>query len=162
VAVGSFVPWRDAGSFGLGFTFAVDGYTPAAGEEPPYGRLRMTSPHFFDVLGIPLLAGRDFTDADRAGAEPVSIVSETVAQRLFANGDVVNRHLWWTDPLFGTPAPRRIVGVVADVDDENIVRQPALTIYQPVPQMGAAGRLFVRASGDPYALVPEVTRVIHE
>jgi putative ABC transport system permease protein len=95
----------------------------------------------------------------------VSIVSQSVAQRLFPNGDAVNRKLWWTDPsaaLFGLSVPRRIVGVVADVDDEHVVRGPALTVYQPVRQIGIAGRLFVRAEGDPYALVPAVTRVIHE
>ena len=162
VAVGSFVPWRDAGSFGPGFRFTVEGYRPADGEEHPLARLRMTAPRFFAVLGVPLHAGRDFTDDDRAGSELVSIVSQSVAQRLFPNGDAVNRHLWWTDPLFGKPVPRRIVGVVADVDDENVVRGPALTVYQPVRQMGAAGRLFVHAAGDPYALVPEVTRVIRE
>ena len=70
--------------------------------------------------------------------------------------------MWWTDPYFGKPVPRRIVGVVADVDDENVVRGPALTIYQPVRQMGVAGRLFVRTAGDPYALVPAVTRIIRE
>ena len=96
------------------------------------------------------------------GSEPVSIVSQSVAQRLFPNGDAVNRHMWWTDPYFGKPVPRRIVGVVADVDDENVVRGPALTVYHPVRQMGVAGRLFVRAAGDPYALVPAVTRVIRE
>jgi ABC-type antimicrobial peptide transport system permease subunit len=69
--------------------------------------------------------------------------------------------MWWTDPYFGSkPLPRRIVGVVADADDENVVRGAALTIYHPVRQLGVAGRLFVRASGDPYALVPAVTRVI--
>ena len=68
-----------------------------------------------------------------------------------------------TDPYFGrTPVPRRIVGVVADVDDENVVREPAMAIYQPVRQIGVAGRLFVRAAGDPYALVPPVRRVIRE
>ena len=82
------------------------------------------------------------------------IVSQSVAQRLFPDGDAVNRTLWWTDPLFGKPTPRRIVGVVADVDDENVVRGPALTIYHPLQQMGVAGRLFVHTSGDPYALVP--------
>jgi ABC-type antimicrobial peptide transport system permease subunit len=51
---------------------------------------------------------------------------------------------------------------VADVDDENIVRAPAQAIYQPVRQIGVAGRLFVRAANDPYALVPAVTRVIRE
>ena len=48
------------------------------------------------------------------------------------------------------------------MDDENVVPEPALTIYQPVQQMGMAGRLFVHAEGDPYALVPAVTRAIRE
>jgi ABC-type antimicrobial peptide transport system permease subunit len=122
--------------------------------------MRIVAPRFFAVLGVPLVAGRDFTDDDLRESEPVSIVSESVARRLFPNGDAVNRHLSWTDPLFGKPVPRRIIGVVADVDDENVVPGPSLTVYQPVQQMGFAGRLFVHAVGDPYALVPEVTRII--
>ena len=165
VAVGSFVPWRDAGSLGPGFQFTVEGYKPADGEEDPRARMRMVAPRFFAVLGVPLLAGRDFSDDDRRGTEPVSIVSQSLAQRLFPNGDAVNRHLTWTDPVFriyGKPVPSRIVGVVADVDDENVVPAPALTVYQPVWQMGIAGRLFVHAAGDPYTLVPAVTRVIRK
>ena len=164
VAVGSFVPWRDAGDLGPGFLFTVDGYTPADGEENPRGRMRMVAPRFFAVLGVPLVAGRDFTDDDRRGSELVTIVSQSVAQRLFPNGDAVNRHLTWTDPVFSIwkPVPSRIVGVVADVDDENVVPGPAMTIYQPAWQVGVAGRLFVHAAGDPYALVPAVTRVIRE
>src|SRR5438067_11378283 len=150
---------------GTGFQFTVEGYSPADGEENPRGRMIMVAPRFFDVLGVPILAGRDFTDEDRRGREPVTIVSQSVAQRLFTNGDAVNRHLTWTDPVFsiyGKPVPSRIVGVVADVDDENVVPGPALTIYQPAWQVGVAGRLFVHAAGDPYALVPAVTRVIRE
>jgi putative ABC transport system permease protein len=164
-AVGSFVPWRDAGSFGPGFQFTVEGYTLADGEENPRGRMRMVAPHFFAVVGVPLLAGRDFTDEDRGGSEPVTIVSQSVAQRLFPNGEAVNRHLTWTDPVFayaGTPVPSRIVGVVADVDDESVVPVAAMTVYRPVWQMGIGGRLFVRAAGDPHALVPAVTRVVRE
>ena len=162
VALGNFVPWRDAGRMGPGFQFTVEGYTAADGEENPYGRLRIVAPRFFSVLGVPLLAGRDFTEDDRGDSEPVVIVSQSVAQRLFPNGEALNRKLWWTAPLFGKPQPRRIVGVVADVDDENVVRGPALTVYHPFQQMGVAGRLFVHASGDPYALVPSVTRIIRE
>ncbi len=161
VAAGSFVPWRDAGSLPR-FQFAVEGYTPADGEENPHGRLRIVAPGFFAVLGVPMLAGRDFTEDDRGSSEPVVIVSQSIAQRLFPNGDALNWKLWWTDPVFGTPLPRRIVGVVADVDDENVVGGPALTVYHPVQQMGFAGRLFVHAAGDPYALVPTVTRIIRE
>jgi ABC-type antimicrobial peptide transport system permease subunit len=79
---------------------------------------------------------------------------------LFPNADALNRHLW-----FGTATPRRIVGIVADVDDQNVVQEPTLTIYEPIlgGQMGQlANRLFVRAAGDPYRLVPAVTRVIRE
>jgi hypothetical protein len=142
---------------------SADGHAPANGEENPHGRLRLAAPHFFAVLGVPVIAGRDFTDNDGArGTEPVSIVSQSVAKRLFAKGDALNRHVWVTDPVSGGSAPNRIVGVVADVDDENVVGAPAMTIYLPVRQIGYGGRLFVRASGDPYALVPEVTRVIHE
>jgi predicted permease len=160
-AVGMLVPWRDSGS-GLASRFAVEGYTRADGEEDPSARIRLTGPRFFSVLGIPMLTGRDFTDEDRADSELVVVVSQTVAQRLFPNGEAINRHLWWTDPFFGKPSPRRIVGIAADVDDENVIRQPAMTIYMPVAQMGLGGRLFVRAAGDPYAVVPAVTRVIRE
>jgi len=163
VALSMFVPWRDAGSFGPGIQFAVDGYRPADGEENPRARFRVVSPRFFAVVGVPLVAGRDFTDEDRRGSELVAIVSQSVAQRLFPNGEALNRHMWWTDPYFGgKPVPRRIVGVVADVDDESIVRGPSMAIYQPVRQIGVAGRLFVRASGDPYAVVPAVRRTIHD
>jgi putative ABC transport system permease protein len=163
VSAGMTVPWRDRGM--PHFQFTVEGYTPAEGEENPHARFRVVGPRFFAVVGVPMLAGREFTDDDRAGGEPVVIVSHSVAQRLFPNGDAVNRKLWWTDPLaslYGKPAPNRIIGVVADVDDENVVPAPAPAVYVPAHQLGAAERLFVHASGDPYALVPAVTRVIHE
>ncbi|HZD53903.1 MAG TPA: ABC transporter permease, partial [Woeseiaceae bacterium] len=162
VAIGSSVPWRDAGRFGPGFRFTVEGHSLADGEEQPHGRMRFVAPGFFSVLGVPLLAGRDFTAADDGESENVVIVSQSVAKRMFPGGDALNRKFWWTDPFFGEPEPRRIVGIVADVDDENVVRGPALTIYHPIEQMGIAGRLFVHTAGDPYALVPPITRVIRE
>jgi putative ABC transport system permease protein len=163
VSIGNFVPWRDAGKWGnrAGIPFAAEGYAPADGEENPRARLRVVAPDFFNVIGVPLHAGRDFTPEDRRGSEPVVIVSQSLAQRLFPNGDALNHKMWWTDPYFGPkPFPRRIVGVVGDVDDESIVRGAAMTVYHPLPQMGVAGRLFVRASEDPYALVQPVTRTI--
>src|SRR5688572_10128346 len=144
VAVGNVVPWRDAGRFGPGVKFAVEGYTPADGEENPRARLRNVSAGFFATLGVPLLAGRDFTADDRRDSEFVVIVSQSVAQRLFPNGDAVNRRFWWTDPYFGPKVlPRRIVGIVADVDDESVVPRPAMTVYHPFRQMPFANRLFV-------------------
>ena len=159
-ALGSFVPWRDAAS-SFRIKFTVEGYTAADGEENPYARLRMVAPRFFSVLGVPLVAGREFTDDDRADSAPVAIVSQSLAQRMCAGGDAVNRTLWWTDPVYGKPQPYRIVGVVADVDDEKVAPGQALMIYHPIQQIRVAGRLFVRTTtDDPHALVPVVTRMI--
>jgi ABC-type antimicrobial peptide transport system permease subunit len=58
--------------------------------------------------------------------------------------------------------PRRIIGVVPDIDDENIIPNPGMTVFQPVDQEGWRGRLFVRSSQDPYSLVPAIARTIHE
>jgi predicted permease len=166
VAVGTTVPWRDAGSFGPGFQFSVEGYTRADGEEDPRARFRTVSPGFFDSIGVRLLAGRDFTEDDRRSGEKVVIVSQSVARRLFSTGDALNRRLVWTDPVMKfinvTADGRRIVGIAPDVDDENIVPGPALTVYHPFEQEIGGGRLFVHAGGDPYALVSPITRIIRE
>jgi predicted permease len=159
VAAGLVVPWRDP-SDGLKFRFAFEGYQPADGEEDPTCRFRPVSPRFFGVLGVPILAGRDFMDEDRGDTELVAMVSQSVAPRLFPNGEALNRRLWFATS--GKPRPRRIVGIVADVDDENVVQEPSLTVYYPLQQMTGPTRLFVRAAGDPYALVPSVTRIIRE
>jgi len=162
-SVGSNVPWRDAGAFGLGgFTFTVEGYTLADGEEKPRGRFRLAAPNFFAVLGVPFVAGRDFTDDERGKKDLVVIVSQTLAQRMTTNGDIVNRKLLWNEPTSNRAVSARIVGVVADVDDENVAHRPAMTMYFPVLQMGYGGRLFVQTAGDPYTVVPSITRLIRE
>jgi hypothetical protein len=116
-------------------------------------------------LGVPIIAGRDFNDGDRAGKEMVVIVSQSLAQRMFPNQDAVNRHVMWTDPIMKfidvSTAPRRIVGVAADVDDENVEPGPALTVYEPFEQANLwGGRMFVHAHVDPHPLISPVTRII--
>lgn len=165
VAVGTMTPWRDAGAFGPGFWFSAEGHVRAAGEEDPRGRFRMVSPGFFASLGVPMIAGRDFNDGDRNGKELVVIISQSVARRMFPNQDAVNRHVMWTDPVMKfidvSTAPRRIVGIAADVDDENVQPGAALTIYQPFEQGEIwGGRLFVHAHVDPHPLIIPVTRII--
>ena len=164
VALGTAVPWRDTGFFAAQFT--AQGYVKANGEEDPRARFRTVSPGFFASLGVPIIAGRDFTEADRHDAEKVVIVSQSLAQRMFPNGEAVNRHLMWTDPVTKfidvSTAPRRIVGVAADVDDENVVPGPTMTVYHPFEQEIFQGRLFVHARTDPYALVAPITRVIRD
>jgi len=164
VAVGTNVPWRDTGFFAA--QFAVEGYVKANGEEDPRARFRTVSPGFFASLGIPVIAGRDFNEADRRDAEKVVIVSQSVAQRLFPNQDAVNRRLMWTDPVIKfidvSGGLRRIVGVVPDVDDENVEPRSEMTVYHPFGQEIFGGRLFVHTRTDPYALVPPITRIIRQ
>ena len=110
------------------------------------------------------MAGRDFTDADRNLAERVVVISESIARQLFPGQDALNRRLTWTDSVMKfinvSNEPRRIVGIVADVDDERIEAGPSLSVYHPFEQELAGGRLFVHTRSDPYALVPGITRTI--
>src|SRR5271155_1361640 len=69
VAIGTIVPWRDAGTFGPGFEFSVEGRKAANGEGDPHAQLRAVSPNFFASLGVPIIAGRDFNDSDRKDSE---------------------------------------------------------------------------------------------
>ncbi|MGA2602058.1 MAG: ABC transporter permease, partial [Bryobacteraceae bacterium] len=166
VSVGTAVPWRDAASFGFGLEFSADGHVKGPGEEDPRARIRIVSPGFFGTLGLPIIAGRDFNDSDRHGGEPVAIVSQSVAQRMFPTSDALNHHMVWTDPVMKfagiDPKPRRIIGVVADMDDEHVAPGAMMTVYHPFDQDGLwAGRMFVRARSNPYGLLPPITRIIH-
>jgi predicted permease len=166
VALGTLTPWREGGTFGPGMQFTAEGYARGTAEDDPRGQFRIVSPGFFAALGVPMIAGRDFNDLDRKDSEPVAIVSQTVAQRMFPNQQAVNRHVTWTDPILKfigvvKPTPMRIVGIAADIDDEHLVPGPTLTLYQPFGQGPLfAGRLFVHVRSDPYALVTPIARTI--
>jgi len=160
-------PWRDSGMLKFTLQFAVEGRTSESGKEDLRARFRFVSPRYFSTLGIPLLDGREFTDADRKDAEPVVIVSKSIAQRLFPGEKVIDRHIMWTDPMLKYaagmigPERRRIVGVAGDVDDANIIPQSNLSIYGPFAQGPIFGAcLIVRAENDPYALVTTITKTI--
>ena len=166
VAEGLNVPWRGDRAQELSFSFAAQGAHRQNGKDDFRATFRSVSPEFFATLGVPIIEGRDFNDGDKDGSERVVIISQSLAQQLYPGQDAVNRTMWWTDGVMKfigiSTEPRRIIAVVPDFDDENIIPSPAMTIYQPVDQEGWSGRLFIRAHQDPYALVPAVTRTIHE
>ncbi|HKD75320.1 MAG TPA: FtsX-like permease family protein, partial [Ktedonobacterales bacterium] len=121
IAFGDSVPWRD-GIFDANLQFSADGHVHAPGVEDPLAHGRTISPGFFAALGVPIIAGRDFNDRDDQNGEPVAIVSETLAQRMFPNQDAIGRHVYWTDPVLAffpgndrekarLMAPHRIIGV---------------------------------------------------
>jgi predicted permease len=163
-AFGLFVPWRDD-VFGL--QFSADGHVHASGEEDPTAQFRVISPGFFAALGVPIVEGRDFNDLDgKSKDDPVAIVSQTLARRMFPNQDPINRQVYWTDPRVKfvtglSVAPHRIIGVTADIDDVHVVPEPTVTIYTPVEEGPIfAGHLFIHTAVNPYSLVTPVTRVI--
>ena len=166
VSTGFSVPWRDEQGLNIRFGFAVQGAKRENGAPDWRAKFRSVSPGFFGTLAVPLVEGRDFRPSDKDGAERVVIVSQSVANSLFPGQDPINREFTWTDPVMKfvgiSYEPRRIVGVVPDIDDENIIPSPAMTIYQPTDQEGWQGRLFVRAKQDPYALVPAISQTIHQ
>ncbi len=166
VALGMAVPWSEANTGML--QFAVEGHTPATGEYEPRAIMRVVSPAYLATLGVPIIEGRDFNEADRQSSEPVAIVSETVARRMFPNRDALNHRLIWTDPILQVvpqihAVPMRIIGVAADLDDVNIVPKPTLTVYRPAAQEPVLiqGRLFVHTRSDPYALVTPIAHIMH-
>ena len=172
-AVAMIAPWRDAGAgFGIGLQYSGDGHVHS--KDDPRALWRTISPGFFSSLGVPILAGRDFNALDDATHEPVVIVSATLAREMFPGVDPINRHVYWTDPVLeyvtGTPeekarvtAPHRIIGVAGDMDDEHIVPVPTATIYGAIADGGMfGGHLFIHTTGNPYALVTPVTKIIRQ
>lgn len=165
VSSGFSVPWRDDQGLNISFAFAAQGARRADGQDFR-AKFRSVSPGFFDTFGVPVQAGRDFNDGDKDGNERVVIISQSLAQLLYPGQNPLNRKLQWTDGVMKfigiSTEPRRIIAVVPDFDDENIIPSPSMTIYQPINQEGWNGRLFVRAHQDAYALVPAIARTIHE
>jgi predicted permease len=173
-AYGDVAPWRDADQYGPGLQFSADGHVHVPDREDPRAQPRTISPGFFAALGVPIIEGRDFNALDGQDKEPVVIVSETLAQRMFPNQDALNRHVYWTDPVLqflpGTEedrarfmAPHRIIGIAGDIDDEHVVPDPTVTIYSTFDEGSMfGGHLFIHASTNPYLLVTPVTRTIRE
>jgi predicted permease len=172
-AFGTVVPWREGDPTGPGLQFSADGHIHTPGVEDPRAGWRTISPGYFAALGVPIIAGRDFNALDdQNNGDPVVIISQTLAQRMFPNQDPINRHVYWTDPVLqfasGTDAdkarlmsPHRIIGVAADIDDNHIVPEPTVTVYDPIAgDLIFGGRLFVHTTRDPYALVTPITRII--
>jgi len=169
-AFGLVAPWRDAENFGPGLQYSGDGH--AHTNEDPRAMWRTISPGFFAALGVPVIQGRDFNDLDDKNHEPVAIVSQTLAQRMWPGESAVGHHVYWTDPVLdflpGTDAEKarfrgshRVIGVAADVDDEHVVPEPTATIYGTFAEGNMyGGHLFIHTNVDPYSLVTPVTRII--
>jgi predicted permease len=118
---------------------------PLNGPSHETGRWMVISSSYFDVLRIPLLRGRSFTDADRLDSPGVAIINQTMARRLWPNGDPLNAQLFigkGLGPGFAEPA-RQIVGIVGDVHDNALSEHPQPAVFVPgaqLPDTRTAGR----------------------
>ena len=127
------------------------------------GQVRPITPGFFRTMGIPHVAGRDFSDGDTVASVPVAIVSEELVRQQFADGSPLGRRLRVNaDHANGrNDVEWTIVGVVGNIRStlDGPVRQ---TIFIPTTQIPARGiNFFVRAHQDPMLLATSVAGVIH-
>ncbi|MDQ2767138.1 MAG: ABC transporter permease, partial [Gemmatimonadota bacterium] len=112
--------------------------TPSGGVPALPMRISVT-PDFFRVLGIPLLRGRGFTDADRSGTAAVAIIDATAANKLWPNGDAIGqriRYVWRNDWI-------TVVGVVGDVKRDSVSGSAQPSLYLPMSQSFAEEMLLV-------------------
>jgi putative ABC transport system permease protein len=122
----------------------------------------VVSPTFFDALGVPLLAGRFFNDADDPQSEQVVIVSRHTAETLWPRREAVGQKI-----LVGKESPdnlwARVVGVVGDTKWHAAESGRGFEIYYPDRQWPVpAMNILLRTQGDPASLIPQVRRAIHE
>ncbi len=134
--------------------YLVEGMPP----DTPRGQRPVTiwnsiSPAYFQTLGIPLLRGRIFTDADNENAPDVMIISASLAKHYWPNQDPLGHHI----QVARQRTPSEIVGVAADVHNQGVGADPREELYTPLPQRPwSTMTMAVKTSGDPNQIVAAV------
>jgi putative ABC transport system permease protein len=118
------------------------------------------SPSYFELMGIPLLRGRWFSNDDSGTSSPVTIISQSFARAYFQNENPIGKKLVFG--FFGTrPVPREIVGVVANVRDANLTKQPEPMMYVPFAQAPFWGsEVVVKSTLPTSAIVASLRQVV--
>ena len=93
--------------------------------------IKVVTPGYFETLRIPVIHGRSFAPADRAGAEPVAIVNETAARAYWPGRDPIGKWVSYVRAEDGTPLRRRVIGVVGDVRYAGPALPPESEVYEP-------------------------------
>jgi putative ABC transport system permease protein len=120
---------------------------------------RIVSPGYFKSMGIPLLHGRDFTDADGPNAPPVMIVSQATARKFWADGDPIGHTLRRSaDPSKAFT----IVGVVGDVRSTALTQESPALYYPMASRVLPLMDIVVRTDGSPEAALPAIREKVHE
>jgi putative ABC transport system permease protein len=125
---------------------------------PPGARIRLVTPGFFDAMGVPLLAGRDFTADDRQNTSPVAIVNREFARRYLSGRDPLREQFASGYPTIDTSSWRSIVGVVGDVRYRSVAEEAEPSFYVPQGQFPFPRQTVVIATraADPASIAPQV------
>ncbi len=147
----------------FGFSNSVTPQERAA-EAPPSGLVqagwRSVTPGFFEAMRIPVLSGRTFTTADRADTERVIVVSQTLARRLWPNGDAVGRRVFWGGT---TGRTRTVIGVAGDIRDVRLEAEPGPIVFLPHAQIDLPSMtVVIRTPLDLAAMAPALRAVLRE
>jgi predicted permease len=139
-------------------TVLVEGYQSKEDENMNPG-LNMVGPEFFTTLGIPLVRGREFRDADRLGAPKVAVVNETFARYFFGDQDPLGRRFGFAR---NKAADMEIVGLVKDGKSASLREEPMRFFYVPAAQQERPGEMtyYVRTAGDPETLAGRITPIV--
>jgi putative ABC transport system permease protein len=147
------------GGLGSATGFTVEGRpTPAPGTGPSTN-VRVSDAGYFTAMQIPLLRGRNFTDAEMDEAKHVIIINDAMAHKHFAGEDPIGKRI--TVEMSDKPVPTEIIGIVGDVRYDSLVDAAEPTVYFPHPDLTYAFMTFViRTTGDPLELAPAVRREV--
>ena len=138
---------------GLGRTVFPEGQDEASGYRGTLTQLNDVDTNFFRTLRIPLVAGRDFTDADRKETRPVAIISQAMANQFWPGQDAVGKRFHF----FGEPQLREVVGVARDTVVNNIGEDAQPLAYLPLTQdFAPAATMQVRTNGSPESVIAAV------
>ncbi|MGA8528938.1 MAG: ABC transporter permease [Acidobacteriaceae bacterium] len=138
----------------------IEGYTPPPGQAPPTINDNVIGTDYFRTLGIRLLEGRSFTDADDKKGAYVAIVSKTMAEKYWPHEDPIGRHFTMGyDPTH----PMAVVGVAGDARYGMVDQPSGAYFYTPYTQhdVNLLLALEVRTQGDPGAMAPAIEGAIH-
>ena len=136
--------------------FAVAEQGDRARSDQLTSEFRIVTAGYFVTMGIPVRAGRTFADSDTARSQRVVVIDETLARTYFGSAKPMGRHL-----QFGSRPAREIVGVVGEVRDDGLDKQPRPTIYIPYPQAPAQTMsLVVQTRADAETIVSAVKHAI--
>jgi predicted permease len=144
-------------SYNMGARLLVDGRPPREGENPPSAPVARVNPDYFRTMGISLRVGRLFNDGDTQDAPGVTVLSESLARRLFPNEDPLGKRI----SVAGIGAT--VVGVVNDIRYAGLdgeIEQAVYLSYRQLPRPGMA--LVLRSDVEPSSLTLALRNAIRE